>query len=106
MNTSIQGVEEESVKDDELTLKATPTPDIFNQFDDCFLVTLSMKGRIYYTAIPYLKLKSPNNLIYWHCWKQNCNSWPFIRVCFVASTELSLSSFNSYNSININIPIL
>lgn len=42
-------MEEESVKDDELTLKATPNPDIFNQFDDCFLVTLSEGQNLLYS---------------------------------------------------------
>lgn len=37
------------MKDDELTLKATPNPDIFNQFDDCFLVTLSEGQHLLYS---------------------------------------------------------
>lgn len=37
------------MKDDELTLKATPNPDIFNQFDDCFLVTLSEGQNLLYS---------------------------------------------------------
>lgn len=37
------------MKDDELTFKATPTPDIFNQFDDCFLVTLSEAQNLLYS---------------------------------------------------------
>lgn len=88
------------MKDDELILKATPTPGIFNnQLNACFLVIFPIRGRIYYKEIFCPKLKPSSYLIYWEHWKQNGDSWPFIRVCFVAGTELSLSLSNSYNSI-------